>query len=198
MSVLNQGLRILHWNCNGFDSAKKSDIFSFLSENSIDILSLNENHQSRPNISSFRKLYHQQSKVDLIVYIRQNISFRIIHKSTSSEFDFTVIAIMTNLPLFFATSYMEMRSLVYQNFMKLSCSSVLFTLSASAISRIPSLPNDSSEKTNSFILEFFFNISRFIPTHAIHKKKHFPSNRRFSTGTCSINYSLEAGNFNTL
>ena len=92
MSVLNQDLRILHWNCNGFDSAKKSDIFSFLSENSIDILSLNENHKSRPNISSFRKLYHQQSK-DLIVCIRQNISFRIIHKSTSSEFDFNVIAI---------------------------------------------------------------------------------------------------------
>jgi hypothetical protein len=91
MSVVNN-LRVLHWNCNGIDATKKSDISSFLSEHSIDILSLNENHQTRPNISSFRKLYHQQSK-DLIVYIRQNISFRIIHKSTSSEFDFIVIAI---------------------------------------------------------------------------------------------------------
>jgi hypothetical protein len=34
MSVLNQDLRILHWNCNGFDSAKKSGIFSFLSDQS--------------------------------------------------------------------------------------------------------------------------------------------------------------------
>ena len=91
MSVINN-LRVLHWNCNGIDATKKSDISSFLSENSIDILSLNENHSSRPNISSFHKLYHQKSK-DLIVYIRKNISFTILQKSTSNEYDFIVISV---------------------------------------------------------------------------------------------------------
>jgi hypothetical protein len=92
MPGLNSNLRIIHWNCNGFDSTKKSDISSLLTENSIDILSLNENHDSRPNILSHKKLYHQKSK-DLLLYIKKDISFNVILKISSAEFDFIAISI---------------------------------------------------------------------------------------------------------
>jgi exonuclease III len=99
MPGLNNHLRIVHWNCNGLDSTKKSDISSFISENSIDILSLNENHESRPNLQSYKKLYHQKSK-DLILYIHKEISFTLVLKLNSPEFDLIALYIETTAFIF--------------------------------------------------------------------------------------------------
>jgi hypothetical protein len=92
-------LNILHWNCNGFNSIKSSDISSFLSEQSIDILALNENHSARPNILSYHRIFHPKSN-DLLLYVHSTVSFTIIDILSEQEFDLISLVIDKNVIIF--------------------------------------------------------------------------------------------------
>jgi retron-type reverse transcriptase len=84
---------------NGFNSIKSTDISSLLSEQAIDILALNENHSSRPNILSYHRIFHPNSN-DLLIYVHSTVSFTIIDILSEQEFDLISLVIDRNVFLF--------------------------------------------------------------------------------------------------
>jgi exonuclease III len=162
--MLNEILRVLHWNANGFNSFKKTVLTSFLAQHSIDCLLLNENHNQFPNIPDYNKVYHPKSQ-DLLLYIKNDINFRIVKLEQQKESEIIAIEICD---IIIISAYLRngrksdgISSLIYFILEMLSLSKKIFII-GDLNAKISYLNNGRQNTAGTFLDNFLSSDNRFI------------------------------------